>query len=247
MAKRTTAVLDTAGNRSAAAAFREAGDELILLPDLVPERPGERVKGWAPGHFDWLVFHDIRSVPAFSDAAGAAGIDIFELDRVMVCARGEAVADQLRFLQLHADLVPANVSPEGVTAAMIDYVGGRQHMEGIRVLMIYSGDHPPAYARELGEIGADATELPVLQFSTDDTGISAKACALILGGAADRLYVGSAADVYDLEAVFRPTALAEAVKDTEVCAADPSAASALREAGIRFVIGTPELHPGPRS
>ena len=71
--------------------------------------------------FDWIVFTHPDSASAFVAASLAAGNDEFILDDVNVLAFGEAVADALRFNQIHSDIIAPQFSPAGILDALRSY------------------------------------------------------------------------------------------------------------------------------
>ena len=72
--------------------------------------------------FDWIVFTDPLNTAASLDESSDAGKDLFELDPVCVLSAGEAIADQLRFRQIHPDLIEPALGIRDALEHILDYL-----------------------------------------------------------------------------------------------------------------------------
>lgn len=86
--------------------------------------------------FDWLVFSDIFSVDYFLEILTESDFDLFRLDEFKIYANGEAVADKLRFSQIHADIIPPNSSPQTILSAVSDYIFDHSELKASNFLII---------------------------------------------------------------------------------------------------------------
>ena len=71
----------------------------------------------------------INAVKIFNDK------EVDELDEVRLCAIGEATADRLRLHRIHVDVVPTEFKAEGVFSALTSFIGGREQLQGLNVLL----------------------------------------------------------------------------------------------------------------
>lgn len=185
--------------------------------------------------FDWLVFPDVYAVEFFLERLAAGGIDFFALDDLRVCAAGEAVADRLRFVQLHADVIPTRVDAPGILSAVGDYLSSdEREFENLRILLPKEAASVSPLSRALGEKGSQVTELSA--YSLQTVGGAGKGLsrleALLAGGAIDEFVFASPAEVSNLEIIFRRE-LKDLLTDARVLASDEITFQSLVERGLR--------------
>jgi len=203
-------------NKRLIAKLAEKGASVLLFPE-VQARPVNTGQSIDPAKFDWIIFCDLRSVDLF-----LAGIrEKFELDNLRVCAAGEAVADRLRFSQLHADVIPAKIDPGTVFSAIAAY----QPPENLRFLIPKESRYTTGLSALLRNAGAEVEELPV--YEVVETPETPRFRTLLMGGAVDEFIFGSPQDVYDLSFYIKPEAL-----DCKTSAADEATFQTLREFGL---------------
>lgn len=199
--EKTVALFDRPVNRKLSDALKEQNVGVITVP--MPQILGcensfdDKKQMEKINDFDWIVFPDIWTVDALLEKLAASDFDLFELDRVRVCACGESVADRLRFDQLHADVIPPVRSPEIVFRSIKDYAGKIDRLKFL-VLNGEGGDWP--LGAMLEKENAVVTELGVYRF--DFSGELAKLRALIGGGAIDEFYLATAEDVFAFVRLF---------------------------------------------
>ncbi len=85
--------------------------------------------------YDWLILSSINAVDFFLRRLAAHNREVSELDELKVCAIGEATAERLRQAQIHVDVVPVKFKAEGVFAALTQFVGGRERLHGLNLLL----------------------------------------------------------------------------------------------------------------
>src|SRR5262245_45968393 len=76
--------------------------------------------------YDWLIFTSTNAVEYFLKRLIFLSKQVDELDALRICAIGEATAEVLIKQHVHVDVVPSESRAEGVFAALVDYVGGRE-------------------------------------------------------------------------------------------------------------------------
>ena len=110
--------------------------------------------------FDWLILPDVLAADFFLESLETSGIDLFEIDFLRTCALGEAVADRLRFVQVHADVIPPTVEPVQAFSAIADYVGenGLENLKFLFPNKISSGNQ---LKELLTASGAEVVEMSI--------------------------------------------------------------------------------------
>jgi uroporphyrinogen-III synthase len=240
-AERTAAIFASAQNKKLVARLRaERGVKLIEFPDVKAEpvepetAAGEEILA-NPTDFDWLIFPDPFAVEFFLELLNERGFDLFALDELRVCALGEAVADRLRFVQLHADIIPPRTDAENVFSALADYLSSAEEFRNLRFLLPAEISYFSPLAEMIGAAGASVRHFPVYRLTVENeasAGLS-RLEALLAGGAIDEFVFSSAAEAFNLENLFRrdlKTLLADASVSV---AADEIAFQTLRERGLR--------------
>jgi uroporphyrinogen-III synthase len=221
-------------NKKLISQLQQKGENVLIFPALTTERIEltETSKNFLKnlGEFDWLIFTDVFAVDYFIEALRELAIDLFELDALTVFALGEAVADRLRFVQIHADLIPTRIDRDAVFSAVSDY--STDELNDLRFLLI-------------GEIEAkfESVELliekPVIEklfiyrayFA--DAPAKAKQIALLKGGAVDEFIFSSAEDLLSLKFLFHEENLADLLNDVKISATAETAYQSLLENGLR--------------
>lgn len=177
---------------------------------------------------NWIIFHDVFSVEYFLEILEKKAIDLFELDEIRVVACGEAVADKLRFVQLHADIITASDETSDVFARVLSYVGETEMAETIFLIpkeIAYSS----ALTEKLIKTGAKAAEMPVYQILINDKKEYTKLKTLLKGGAIDEFIFTSPEDVFYIKNYFSLEALPELFSDTKVSGTNEITVHSLNE------------------
>jgi len=179
--------------------------------------------------FNWIIFPDVFAVDYFLQALEIYGIDFFELDAVSVLAFGEAVADRLRFVQLHADLIPNFVETESIFLTLSNF----SSLENLHFLLPKEIFSNIEIMKNLTENNAIVTELPIYRAKiTDKTEVS-KLKVLLTCGAIDEFIFSSPTDIISLKYLFSDDSISENLAETEVSATDEVIFQALKEHNLK--------------
>lgn len=185
--------------------------------------------------YDWLIFTSVNGVDYFFQRLHAHRHETSELDDLKVCAIGEATGDKLRDLHVHVDLLPDESRAEGVFAALEAFVGGREALAGLNVLIpraLVARDFLP---RALREAGARVDIVPAYRTALP-ADLDRGRVAAILSGDADCIAFTSASTVRNLGKLFDTPDLSEALAGVAIaCIGDITAATAV-EFGLRVAI-----------
>lgn len=179
--------------------------------------------------FDWLIFTDVYTVEYFINYLESMEIDLFELDSLRVCAYGEAVADRLRFSQLHADVIPPTIKTNDVFQAIKDYVFNEDEFQNLHFLVLKKQDSQAEIVNDLTDLESLVTELPVYSISIEDETALPKLKALLKGGAIDEFIFSSHLDVLNLAQLFQTDNLEELLKNIKLTATDKLTLQSLQE------------------
>ncbi len=182
--------------------------------------------------FDWVIFPDVLTVEYFLQILEENEVALFEMDSTQVCAIGEAVADRLRFAQLHADVIPASVSAKDVFLALSDYIG-KEELSGLRFLLVKEDLDKYAINEQLVENNAKVIELPVYRAAISRNDETAKLKILLKGGAIDEFIFSSPTDLIALKRYFDNEYISETFAEILISATDKIIWQALSEHDLK--------------
>lgn len=230
---KTYALAATATGKKLAAQLAAGGATIVFLPTIETERLDLDEKSnyllTVADDFDWLIFPDIFAADFFLQAFEDVGKDFFELDAVRVCTFGEAVADRLRFAQIHADVIANSIEPAAITASLVAYIG-ETALSGKRFLAVKkrsASSDVEAVEANLEKKGAIVSSIEI--YAARITGALPRLKALLAGGAIDEFVFGAPADLLALREFLPDLTLPEILRDIRVSATDEVTLQNLRE------------------
>ncbi len=179
--------------------------------------------------FDWVFFSDIYTVEIFFEILDSSDIDPFELDELTVCAFGEAVADRLRFVQVHSDVIPAKLDDATIIETLKNYSVEANELSRIKALFLTRNDLGTGFVEVLRSEVEEIMELEIYRAELGESKERAKLIALLKGGAMDEFVFCSAEDVQNLLLFVYPDKLKNILLETEVFATDSITFQSLRE------------------
>jgi uroporphyrinogen III methyltransferase / synthase len=185
--------------------------------------------------YDWLIFSSINAVDFFLRRLAVRKREIGELDELKVCALGPATGEKLRQAQIHVDVVPAEFKSEGAFTALTQFVGGREQLQGLNLLLpraAVARDYLPKALEEAGaRVDVVAAYRTVLPEHLDRGRLSA-----MLAGSADCIAFTSSSTVKNLALLFDTHDLGETLKGLTVACIGDIAASTAVEYGLQVNI-----------
>lgn len=181
--------------------------------------------------FDWLVFTDVFAVDFFIAELKESQRDLFELDALRICSVGEAVADRLRFEQLHSDVIPAENQPESVFAALRDYIF-EEDFRNLRFLLVKAGKDKSPLVKLLQENQAFVKEIVVCEISRPVSD-APKLKALLKGGGIDEFIFKSPEDVFSIADLFAKEDLTAVFSGVKITAKSEITLQTLREFNLK--------------
>lgn len=233
--QKTYALIDNPLNKRLIARLIENNEDVLIFPAV--NASGTLLTGDAlefirnPAHFDWIVFSDVFAADYFIEAMRECETDFFELDNLTVCAIGEAVADRLRFVRIHADVIPSNSDDEAVFSAISQYAG--DEISGQRFLVLREKSKIFEFVEKLKSENAALEELPIYEASFINEPELTKIKILLKGGAIDEFIFSSAEDVSALKLLYTENDLGEILNDIKAFATTEIAFQTLQENGLR--------------
>ena len=239
---KTYAIFSRPANKKIISQLRDARDEVIEFPAVEAEKlaltPAEKSLLENVSDFEWIIFPDVHAVEFFLEALAEAGVELFELDLLRILAFGEAVADRLRFVQVHADVIPARLDAESVFKVFRDYLFDEEEFKNLRILLAKESTLPQrrqqqtALTEILRRSETNVTELNVYRLKMENAAGLAKLKALLKGGAIDEFVFTAPFEVSNLAAVSNEK-LKDSLAGTSVSAIDETTFQTLREYGLR--------------
>jgi len=178
-----------------------------------------------------VILTDIFAADFFIEILRGLETDFFELDNLTVCALGEAVSDRLRFIQVHADVIPSDLRDESVFQAISQFVGG--HLADLKILAVTEESRKNPFIEMLSAKRASVEILPLYKMSFPDATPNIKLKTLLKGGAIDELVFSTAEDFQALKFLFGEEKIPEILSDTQISATSEIVFQTLQENGFR--------------
>jgi uroporphyrinogen III methyltransferase/synthase len=218
------------------------GARVLLCPTIeIAEPESYQELDEAIGHlygYDWIIFTSANGVDYFLRRMETLGHQSDELDRLRICAIGDASAERLVGAHIHVDLIPAEFKAEGVFAALALYVGGVDSLKGLNFLLpraAVARDYLPA---ALAGAGARCDVITAYRTRQPEGLDQGRVSALLAGGAADCIAFTSASTIKNLARLFDTHNLSEVLSGVAVACIGDITASTAAEYGLR-----PEIQP----
>ena len=233
--QKTYALIANPLNNRLIARLSENSEEVIIFPAVktsvaaLNDDAIDFIKN--PSNFGWIVFTDVFAADYFIEAMREYETDFFELDSLTVCAVGEAVADRLRFVQIHADVIPANSTDETIFSTISQYAG--DDLREQRFLVLRERSKTLNFVELLQNEKAAIEELPIYEAAFDNEPELTKIKTLLKGGAIDVFIFSSAEDVSALKLLYSENDLGKILNDIKAFATTEIAFQTLQENGLR--------------
>ena len=229
---KTYALFSGATNKKLIAALEKANAKFFLFPPLEIEKIFSDQESFTETidfkRFDWVIFPDVLSVEFFLQALEENEVDLFEMDLIQVCAVGEAVADRLRFAQLHADIIPGSNSAADILKTLADYVGKVQP-DSLKFLMLKGIPLKYEIEEKLIELGANLVSIPIYQAKGSNPREIAKLKVLLAGGAIDEFILSTPTDLIALKLYFDNRSISQILSEIKVSTIDRAMFQMLKE------------------
>jgi uroporphyrinogen-III synthase len=234
--EKTYALFSTPTNKKIIAALEEKGAKVFQFPPLetektvLNEKSISRIKNL--NAFDWVIFPDVLTVDYFLQILEENEVDSFDMDSVLVCAFGEAVADRLRFVQLHADIISTSIEAAQVFPALSDYIG-KDELNKMKFLLPREVSLDYEIKIRLLETGAEVVELPIYEAKILKTDEITKLKILLEGGAIDEFIFSSPTDLIAVKLYFDNNEIPAILSEINVSTIDRNMFQTLKDHNLK--------------
>lgn len=177
---------------------------------------------------DWLIFADIFTVDYFIELLEKSGNDLFELDEKRILVFGEAIADKLRFSQIHADVIPNSIRTVDIFLKLIEYLQ-TDNFVGIKFFMPISSDYINDLKKILETKGAEVIEKEIYKLKIENKNEITKLFALLKGGAIDNFIFSAPEDIFYFSRLFNSLNLSEVLSEVNIFATNEITMQTLHE------------------
>jgi uroporphyrinogen III methyltransferase/synthase len=191
--------------------------------------------------YDWIIFTSVNGVEYFLRRLQAREHQTSALDELRVCAIGEATAESLLGAHVHVDLIPDQFKAEGIFADLEAFIGGRQALNGLNILIpraAVARDYLPKALETAGARVDVVTAYRTIQPEGLDRG---RVTAMLAGGAADCIAFTSSSTVRNLAQLFDANDLSEILRGVAVACIGDITANTATEYGLHVEIQPQEF------
>lgn len=234
--EKTYALVASPNSKSLVSAIENAGAKVLPFPQIetAPAASSEELIKYLNEvqGFDWLIFGDVLAVDFCLGKLEDAATDLFDLDELRICALGEAVADRLRFVQIHTDVIPLSMRTETIFTALTDYIGEKQ-LTGKCFLVIKKKSADDELKNKLTERGAIVAELEIYAAAIAEQSANARLKALLKGGAIDEFVFSAPEDLIALKTLLQTDDISAFLSGIKISASNAVTVQALREHGLK--------------
>ena len=185
--------------------------------------------------YDWLIFTSTNGVQFFLQRLANRGLKVSDLDDIRVCAIGQRTADKLHDAHVHVDLVPSHSTAEGVFAALSEFVGGRDHLRGLNILLPRAAVGRDVLPKELEEAGARVDVVTAYQTVVPENFDRGRLSAM-LAGSGDCIAFTSPSTVKNLAKLFDTHDLSTVLQGVVISSIGPITSAAAVEYGLQVDI-----------
>jgi uroporphyrinogen-III synthase len=222
-------------NNKLTSELKKKGEDVLIFPMIktekvdLTENAAKYLKSLTD--FDWIIFTDVFAADYFIEALSELETDFFELDNLTVCAIGEAVADRLRFVQVHADVIPSKINDDAVFSEISQFVGGE--FASLRFLILKEQSSEFSLIEKLKAELAIVEELSLYKADFEDKSELIKLKTLLRSGAVDEFIFSSPDDLPSLKFLTSETDLTGLLSEIQVSAVSEIVYQSLQENGLR--------------
>lgn len=185
--------------------------------------------------YDWLIFTSANGVEFFMRRLVSRGLKVDELDEIKVCAIGERTAEKLHEAHIHVDVVPAQRTAEGVFAALVEFVGGKEHLHGLNILLPRAAVGRDYLPKSLEHAGARVDVVTTYQTVVPEI-LDRGRLRAMLSGSGDCIAFTSPSTIRNLAKLFDTHDLGNALPGVVIACIGPVTAAAAAEYGLNVDI-----------
>ena len=221
------------------AALESYGAKVFVCPTIEIREPDtyERLDE-ALDHlygYDWLIFTSTNGVEFFMKRLTSRSLKVADLDEIKVCAIGQKTAEKLHDTHTHVDVVPSQSTAEGVFAALTEFVGGKEHLRGLNILLPRAAIGRDVLPKALEDAGARVDVVPAYQTVLPEDFDRGRLRAM-LAGSGDCIAFTSPSTIKNLAKLFDTHDLGNALTGVVIASIGPVTSATAVEYGLRVDI-----------
>ena len=185
--------------------------------------------------YDWLIFTSTNGVEFFMKRLTGRSLKVADLDEIKVCAIGQKTAEKLHDTHTHVDVVPSQSTAEGVFAALTEFVGGKEHLRGLNILLPRAAIGRDVLPKALEDAGARVDVVPAYQTVLPEDFDRGRLRAM-LAGSGDCIAFTSPSTIKNLAKLFDTHDLGNALPGVVIASIGPVTSATAVEYGLRVDI-----------
>ena len=185
--------------------------------------------------YDWLILTSTNGVEFFLKRLTERGLKIEDLDEIRVCAIGQRTTDKLHEAHVHVDIVPSQSTAEGVFAALSEFVGGVDRLNGLNILLPRALVGREYLPKALEDAGARVDVVPAYQTVLPEH-LDRGRLSAMLAGSADCIAFTSPSTIKNLAKLFDTHDLSKSLPGVAVACIGSVTAAAAVEYGLNVDI-----------
>lgn len=241
-----TVVITRAASQASefATALEQYGAKVVVCPTIEISDPESYDRlDEAIDHlygYDWLIFTSVNGVDFFLRRLAARGKKVDELDNLKTCAIGEATADRLREACIHVDVLPHEFKAEGVFTALTNFIGGRERLHGLNVLLPRAAVARDYLPNALEEAGARVDVVTAYRTIVPEN-LERGRLSAMLAGDADCIAFTSSSTLKNLALLFDTNDLSKILHGISIACIGDITADTAKEYGLTVDIQPEEF------
>lgn len=182
--------------------------------------------------YDWVMFPTGGSVDFFVQRFLSLGHDVSELDALRVCGVGEDAVSRLGESQIHIDVIPDRPTHSAVFEALETYVGGREALQTLNLLIPTAVNARGGLPQILEEAGGRVDSVAAYRTVAANDSSLTQINTLLAGGGIDCIIFKASSEMRELAQLFGASDLSRVLAGTTVVCADLSALRCAADFGL---------------
>ena len=183
--------------------------------------------------YDWLLLKNANAARRFLGRFTKLNHSPDKLDGLRLCVIGEESAELVRDSQIHIDVETG--SSNGAFAELESYVGGRDALSGLNLLVPSANIAQERFQSEFEAAGARFDSVPAYR-TTSDLHALTQLNALLVGGGIDFVFFRNRAEIEELAQLFDTDDLKTILRETSVICTDQSTGTVANNLGLAHAL-----------
>ena len=232
---KTYGLFDSVINRQLFSDLKAENAKVYKFPEVVTKKTDANAESLSVTKnitdFDCLIFTDVLTVRYFLQILEENEFDIYDLDEVRILTYGEAISDELRLSQIHADIIPTLLENTAIIDSLKNYFGTKDFLQ-LRILIFHEKNNQPEIADSLIQKNLQVTQFAVYEITSRRSDLT-KYKIILESGGIDEFIITQPIDLIALEYCFGNKNLNKVLPDTKIIAKGELISKLLTENNIR--------------